>query len=87
MSNNNSKKNNILTYSEDIECDGLTYKFNIVHALNSLNILMQLIDSNTGITINPNNYIFRRDGLNTSILEFKNPPIAREKYTILLIKI
>lgn len=82
-----NKKDNILTYSETLECDGLTYKFNVVHALNSMNILMQLIDSNTGVTINPDKYVFRRDGLNTSILEFKNPPIAREKFTILLVKV
>lgn len=72
-------------YCETIECTGLDKTYQILHMLNSNNVMVQLVESESLVTYN--DYKAIRDTPNTLKIVFNAPPIAHKKFNVLLIRV
>lgn len=73
-------------YNETFETNGIDYTYEIVHFLDSKDIMIQLIDEN-GTTMPTDSYTVTRNTNSTVIIRFHNNPKNKSKFTILILKL
>lgn len=72
-------------YSETFETNGIDYTYEIIHFLDTRNVMVQLIDDETGNTIPDSSYTATRNTNSTIILKLHNNPKKNSKFTILIL--
>ena len=72
-------------HNELIECNGLDKRYQVLHLLNSKEVMVQLYEEESGVTFN--DYKSIRDTPNTLEIIFNAPPIARKKFKVLVIRV
>lgn len=73
-------------YSALLECNGLDKNYQVLHMLNTKQVLVQLIEEENWHTFTEDKYICVRDTDNTLTIRFNAPPIARKKFYVMCLR-
>ena len=71
-------------YSEEFETNGVDHNYEVIHFLGTKNVMVQLIDCETGTTVNDDRCIVTRNTESTVLLNFLKVPKNKTKFSIMI---
>ena len=72
-------------YSEEFETNGIDHVYEVIHFLGTKDVMVQVIDCETGNTVYDDKCIVTRNTESTILLNFLKVPKNKSKFSVLII--